>query len=70
MSRLHHPNILSFFGAGTSPPNLFLVTEWMSRGDLFSIIGDSLSPFHQFSTASRYIFRKILLFIFSTHFHI
>ena len=32
MSKLHHRNVLSFYGAYCKPPNLCIVTEWMARG--------------------------------------
>eukprot|EP00009_Paramoeba_aestuarina_P014468 CAMPEP_0201534276 /NCGR_PEP_ID=MMETSP0161_2-20130828/55802_1 /ASSEMBLY_ACC=CAM_ASM_000251 /TAXON_ID=180227 /ORGANISM="Neoparamoeba aestuarina, Strain SoJaBio B1-5/56/2" /LENGTH=398 /DNA_ID=CAMNT_0047938821 /DNA_START=204 /DNA_END=1396 /DNA_ORIENTATION=- len=53
MSKLHHPNILTFYGACSRPPNLFMVVEWMSRGDLFSIIKDPYSQFTRFSLSFR-----------------
>lgn len=31
MERLRHPNIVLFMGAVTQPPNLSIVTEYLSR---------------------------------------
>lgn len=31
MKRLRHPNIVLFMGAVTKPPNLSIVTEYLSR---------------------------------------
>lgn len=31
MKRLRHPNIVLFMGAVTQPPNLSIVTEYLSR---------------------------------------
>ena len=56
MSKLHHPNILTFYGACSKPPNLFMAVEWMSRGDLFTIIKDPYSQFTRFSLPFRYGF--------------
>jgi len=53
MSKLHHPNILAFYGACTRPPNLMMLTEWMPKGDLFNVIGDEHSPFLTFSLQKR-----------------
>lgn len=38
---LKHPNILAFFGACTRPPNLMIITEFMSKGTLFDILHQS-----------------------------
>lgn len=38
---LRHPNILRFVGACTKPPNLMIVTEFMSRGTLFEMLHQS-----------------------------
>ena len=32
MSKLHHRNVITFYGASAQPPHLYLVTEWMERG--------------------------------------
>ena len=32
MAKLHHRNILTFYGSYAKPPNLCIVTEWMARG--------------------------------------
>lgn len=34
MKRLRHPNIVLFMGAVTQPPNLSIVTEYLSRSHL------------------------------------
>eukprot|EP01103_Thecamoeba_quadrilineata_P014223 TRINITY_DN417_c0_g1_i3.p1 TRINITY_DN417_c0_g1~~TRINITY_DN417_c0_g1_i3.p1 ORF type:complete len:233 (-),score=24.91 TRINITY_DN417_c0_g1_i3:557-1255(-) len=41
LSMLRHPNIVQFLGAVTIPPNPFLVTEFMSKGSLHSILHES-----------------------------
>lgn len=38
---LRHPNILRFVGACTKPPNLMIITEFMSRGTLFDLLHQS-----------------------------
>ncbi|KAF3795404.1 Serine/threonine-protein kinase [Nymphaea thermarum] len=38
MKRLRHPNIVLFMGAVTQPPNLSIVTEFLSRGSLYKLI--------------------------------
>ncbi|XP_058204990.1 serine/threonine-protein kinase CTR1-like [Rhododendron vialii] len=38
MERLRHPNIVLFMGAVTQPPNLSIVTEYLSRGSLFKLL--------------------------------
>ncbi|XVF23369.1 hypothetical protein REPUB_Repub13aG0032300 [Reevesia pubescens] len=38
MKRLRHPNIVLFMGAVTQPPKLSIVTEYLSRGSLFSLL--------------------------------
>lgn len=38
---LKHPNILAFMGACTKPPNLMIITEFMSRGTLFDVLHQS-----------------------------
>jgi hypothetical protein len=40
MKRLRHPNIVLFMGAVTQPPNLSIVTEYLSR---FSTVFLSIS---------------------------
>ncbi|CAN7141942.1 unnamed protein product [Brassica rapa subsp. narinosa] len=41
MKRLRHPNIVLFMGAVTQPPNLSIVTEYLSRGSLFRLLHKS-----------------------------
>ncbi|GFZ02467.1 protein kinase superfamily protein [Actinidia rufa] len=36
--RLRHPNIVLFMGAVTQPPNLSIVTEYLSRGSLYRLL--------------------------------
>ncbi|XP_075512982.1 serine/threonine-protein kinase CTR1-like isoform X1 [Primulina tabacum] len=38
MKRLRHPNIVLFMGAVTEPPNLSIVTEYLSRGSLYKLL--------------------------------
>ncbi|XP_026429926.1 probable serine/threonine-protein kinase SIS8 [Papaver somniferum] len=38
MKRLRHPNVVLFMGAVTSPKNLCIVTEFLSRGSLFQLL--------------------------------
>ncbi|GJZ45882.1 serine/threonine-protein kinase CTR1 isoform X1 [Tanacetum coccineum] len=38
MRRLRHPNIVLFMGAVTQPPNLSIVTEYLSRGSLYRLL--------------------------------
>ncbi|XP_038691405.1 serine/threonine-protein kinase CTR1-like isoform X2 [Tripterygium wilfordii] len=38
MKHLQHPNIVHFMGACTQPPNLFIVTEYVSRGSLDDLL--------------------------------
>ena len=56
MTKLHHPHILTFYGACTKPPNLLMLTEWMGRGDLFEVIGNPHSPFQRFCLHTRFFF--------------
>ncbi|KAK9168421.1 hypothetical protein Syun_000561 [Stephania yunnanensis] len=41
MKRLRHPNIVLFMGAVTKPPNLSIVTEYLSRGSLYRLLHKS-----------------------------
>ncbi|KAF7818741.1 serine/threonine-protein kinase CTR1 [Senna tora] len=38
MKRLRHPNIVLFMGAVTQPPNLSIVTEYLSRGSMYRLL--------------------------------
>ncbi|KAI3738178.1 hypothetical protein L2E82_28198 [Cichorium intybus] len=38
MRRLQHPNIVLFMGVVTQPPNMSIVTEYLSRGSLFRLL--------------------------------
>ncbi|EHA8586408.1 putative serine/threonine-protein kinase CTR1 [Cocos nucifera] len=38
MKSLRHPNIVLFMGAVTQPPNLSIVTEYLSRGSLYRLL--------------------------------
>jgi tRNA A-37 threonylcarbamoyl transferase component Bud32 len=40
MKGLRHPNVLQFLGACTAPPDIYIVTEFMSRGSLYNILHD------------------------------
>ncbi|KAM6592955.1 hypothetical protein CsatA_000658 [Cannabis sativa] len=41
MKHLRHPNIVLFMGAVTQPPNLSIVTEYLSRGSLYRLLHKS-----------------------------
>ncbi len=43
LSTLAHPNIVRFVGAKATPPDLFMVLEWMARGSLSSLLLNDLS---------------------------
>jgi hypothetical protein len=43
LSTLSHPNIVRFIGAKATPPDLFMVLEWMARGSLSSVLLHDLS---------------------------
>jgi serine/threonine protein kinase len=43
LSTLSHPNIVRFIGAKATPPDLFMVLEWMARGSLSSLLLNDLS---------------------------
>ncbi|KAL2939716.1 Serine/threonine-protein kinase STY17 [Bienertia sinuspersici] len=38
MRKLQHKNVVQFIGACTKPPNLFLLTEFMPKGNLYDFI--------------------------------
>ncbi|XP_029127866.1 serine/threonine-protein kinase STY46 isoform X2 [Cajanus cajan] len=38
LSKIHHKNVVKFVGACTKPPNLYLVTEYMSGGSMFDFL--------------------------------
>jgi hypothetical protein len=38
MKKLRHPNIVQFMGACSKPPNLCIVTQYVSRGSLFKLL--------------------------------
>ncbi|CAA3007731.1 serine threonine- kinase CTR1 isoform X1 [Olea europaea subsp. europaea] len=40
MKRLRHPNIVLLMGAVTEPPNLSIVTEYLSKGSLYVLMRD------------------------------
>ncbi|RYE98581.1 MAG: protein kinase, partial [Methanobacteriota archaeon] len=44
LSQLRHPNVVLYLGACTTPPNIFIVTEWCERGSLSSMLYDSTLP--------------------------
>jgi serine/threonine protein kinase len=39
-STLRHPNVVVFYGACTTPPDLAIVTEWVARGSLRAVLED------------------------------
>uniref|UniRef100_A0A6B2LD35 Protein kinase domain-containing protein n=1 Tax=Arcella intermedia TaxID=1963864 RepID=A0A6B2LD35_9EUKA len=50
MVHLRHPNIVAFLGGCLNPPDIFIVTEYMERGDLFSILNNPniiIEEFHK-----------------------
>ncbi len=38
MKRIRHPNIITFLGAVTNPPNMAIVTQFAARGSLFRML--------------------------------
>jgi serine/threonine protein kinase len=44
MSKMRHPNILLYVSSSLEPPNLYIVTEYMSRGSLFSVLHNPAIP--------------------------
>ncbi|KAJ3411986.1 hypothetical protein HDV05_001415 [Chytridiales sp. JEL 0842] len=38
---MKHPNIISFIGFGSNPPNHFMIMEFMNKGSLFDILGNT-----------------------------
>jgi len=40
MSEVRHPNILLYMGARLNPPEVFIITEFMPRGSLYSVLQD------------------------------
>ncbi|MED6106355.1 hypothetical protein PIB30_004130 [Stylosanthes scabra] len=38
LSKIQHKNVVRFFGACTKPPNLYLVTEYMSGGSIYDFL--------------------------------
>jgi len=44
LSQLRHPNVVLYLGACTTPPNIFIVTEWCERGSLHDILYDHTVP--------------------------
>ncbi|KAG7671439.1 hypothetical protein KSW81_003576 [Nannochloris sp. 'desiccata'] len=38
MKKLRHPNIVQFMGACSKPPNLCIVTQYVTRGSLFKLL--------------------------------
>ena len=46
MTQLNHPKIVKFLGASLDPPEIFLVTEFMNRGNLTQVLrNDQSLPF-------------------------
>lgn len=56
MERLRHPNIVLFMGAVTQPPNLSIVTEYLSRfaAEIFIFFSLIVSPQHRRSLWKRF----------------
>jgi len=50
LAQLRHPNVVLYMGASTTPPNIFIVTEWCERGSLHDMLYDPTQPI---SAASR-----------------
>ena len=44
LAQLRHPNVVLYLGASTTPPNVFVVTEWCERGSLSGLIYDRSVP--------------------------
>jgi serine/threonine protein kinase len=44
LSQLRHPNVVLYLGACTTPPDIFVVTEWCERGSLQSSLYDHSVP--------------------------
>ena len=49
-SQLRHPNIVLFMGACFEPGKMAIVTEYLSKGDLYTIIHD---PRYQLSFVTK-----------------
>jgi serine/threonine protein kinase len=44
--KLKHPNIVQFLGVHTTPQNVsYMVTEYMEKGDLLSVLKDERNDF-------------------------
>ena len=44
MSKMRHPNILLYISSSLEPPHLYIVTEYMARGSLFTVLHDQSIP--------------------------
>jgi serine/threonine protein kinase len=44
MSKMRHPNILLYISSCLEPPNMYIVTEFMARGSLHSVLNDPTIP--------------------------
>jgi serine/threonine protein kinase len=44
LSQLRHPNVVLYLGACTTPPNIFIATEWCERGSLHDLLYDRTVP--------------------------
>ena len=40
MSKMRHPNILLYISSCLEPPNMYIVTEYMARGSLYTVLND------------------------------
>ncbi|MBA0807983.1 hypothetical protein Gohar_023752, partial [Gossypium harknessii] len=45
MRKIQHKNVVQFFGACTTPPNLCIVTEFMSGGSIYDLLHKQKSGF-------------------------
>jgi len=55
LSKLHHPNILLFLGASISNNGLFIITEYMSKGSVYSNLH---SPLHKINGKAKIGFKE------------
>ena len=44
MSKMRHPNILLYISSCLEPPNMYIVTEFMARGSLHTVLNDPTIP--------------------------
>jgi serine/threonine-protein kinase CTR1 len=46
-SQLRHPNVLLFLGACLQPPNIALLTEYMPKGSLYTVLREEKLAWHR-----------------------